>query len=183
MLLKTIIKLCKYLKFKKIILEDDSKYRCKSNALIGDKIQPYEYSYEIRYVYTLCNGTTWYSKFGFKFIDESANIALKYNKNKLLKMKTSDLPFENFLYIVLNKIIINKDYEIFFPNNKLAKEIYNITQLYISNYDKNIMKFFTDITFNICSVMTLTYRKIFVYLGLELYDNYNENKADMYLNI
>ena len=96
-------------------------------------------------------------------------------------MKISDLPFENFIYIVLNKIIISKDYEIFFPNNKLAKEIYNITQLYISNYDKNIMDFFTDITFNICSVMTLTYMHIFESLGLKLYDD--ENKADMYLNI
>ena len=65
MLLKTIIKLCKHLKFKKIILEDDSKYKCKSNVLMGDKIQLYGYSYKIRYVYTLCNGTTWYSKFGF----------------------------------------------------------------------------------------------------------------------
>ena len=93
-------------------------------------------------------------------------------------MKISDLPFENFIYIVLNKIIISKDYEIFFPNNKLAKEIYNITQLYISNYDKNIMEFFTDITFNICSVMTLTYEKIFESLGLKFY-----NDSNMYLNI
>ena len=178
LLLKTIIKLCKHLKFKKIILEDDSKYRCKSNVLMGDKIQPYEYSYKIRYVYTLCNGTTWYSKFGFKFIDESKNIALKYNKDKLSKMKTSDLPFENFIYAILNTIIIGGYNDAFFPNNKLAKKIYNITQLYISNYDKNIIEFFTDITFNICSVMTLTYEKIFESLGLKLY-----NDSNMYLNI
>ena len=58
-MMNIIINYAKDNKFKRINLEDKSKFNCIDSN--------YNYMYDLKYVHTLTKGYPWYYKFGFRF--------------------------------------------------------------------------------------------------------------------
>jgi len=163
LLLKIIIKYAKQNNFKSIVLDDESKYNCK-NTESG-------LSYKLQLVHILCHGNTWYSKFGFKFVDESDNNILIKNKKILDKLKTSNLLFDSLIYLIFKKIFETKIHTIILGSENFINSLHNITNIYIANKEEPIYVFFNQLTINECNIMCLIYNDLYKMLNLEYFSS------------
>ena len=84
-IIKLLIKLCKYYKIKKILLADHSIKK------IGD------YDLELKIYNTLINGKPWYCQFGFINSNDKDQQIIIDNFNKLNGKKVSNFPKEIFI--------------------------------------------------------------------------------------
>ena len=158
-----IINYAKENNFKRIILDDDSKYNC-----IDDK---YKFFYELRHVHTLTKGYPWYYKFGFRYYEKEAREKVRENKKILDVLKTKDLLLNKFMEIILNKIISGKYYDILGDDNKMTiKNQLKIINLYNEYYEQSIYLFFDKFTKQYCNIMSKIYIDLFRLLNLKYID-------------
>ena len=159
-LLKLIILWAKNQNFKRIVLSDQSQFTCKDNS--------YLMSYELKYIHTLTHGTTWYSKYGFKFINQVDNDALAYNKQFLDNFKTEEYPFELLMKIIMHEIVDQKIY-VYMDKYDYLLNINKIVTLYDEYKIKPFYKFIKIISRESCFLVSHIYMKIFESLKLKKY--------------
>jgi hypothetical protein len=85
-IMKILIKLCKFYKIKKILLAD------RSTKKIG------KYELDLKIYYTLINGKPWYCQFGFINSNDTDQQTIIDNFNILNDKKVSDFPKEIFIH-------------------------------------------------------------------------------------
>jgi len=146
--------------FEKIVLSDQAKYDCKDNN--------YGIRYEIKYLHTLTHGSTWYSKYGFKFINKLDEEALSYNKLILDKLKTKDYPFELLIRIIMYEVVDQKICDFMSKYNYLLN-INKIIKLYDEYKERPFYRFIKVISRECCMITSLIYMKIFESLKLKKY--------------
>lgn len=159
-LLKLIMLWAKNQTFKRIVLSDQVQFTCKENS--------YLMSYELKYIHTLTHGSTWYGKYGFKFVNNLDNDALIYNKNFLDNFKTKDYPFELLIKIIMYEIVDQKVYA-FMDKYDYLLNINKIIKLYDEYKDKLFYKFMKIISREFCFLVSHIYMKIFESLKLKKY--------------
>ena len=161
-MMKIIIKYAKDNGFKNIELEDRSYFSCldSENNL----------KYSLKNVHILTDGYPWYYKYGFKFYYGYNKIDCDNNYKRLMKLKTHNMQFKNFINLI-NKQISN--YSELDNINKIKfdeKIISNIKKIYDKYENDNICLFFKEFTLNYCNIMCLIYEKLFKYLKLDYID-------------
>jgi hypothetical protein len=161
LLLKIIIKYAQANNFKSIILDDESKYYCK-NTNSG-------LSYRLQLVHILSHGTTWYGKFGFKFVNDTDNNILIQNKKILDKLKTSNLIFDSLMFLIFDTIVKTKSHTLILGHEKFINSVNNIINIYISNKEQPLYVFFNELTLSECDIMCLIYINLYKMLNLELF--------------
>ena len=125
-------------------------------------------SYELKYIHTLTHGTTWYSKYGFKFINQVDNDALAYNKQFLDNFKTEEYPFELLMKIIMHEIVDQKIY-VYMDKYDYLLNINKIVTLYDEYKIKPFYKFIKIISRESCFLVSHIYMKIFESLKLKKY--------------
>ena len=163
LLLKIIIKYAKKNNFKSITLDDESKYYCK-NTNTG-------LSYKMQLGHILYQGCTWYSKYGFKFVNNSDNEILSHNKQILDKLKTSDLIFDSLMFIIFRNIVDTKTHILLLSNEKFINSLDNIIKMYIVNKEEPIYAFFKELSRSECNIMCLIYNDLYKMLNLQLFSS------------
>lgn len=161
-LLKLIILWAKKNNFKKIILSDQAMYECKDNN--------YGVRYEIKYLHTLTHGKTWYSKYGFQFVDQVEQNNENYNKQILDNLKTENYPLELLVRILMREIVGKINYKIYSEYNYL-EAINQIIQIYDECKIKPFYKFIKIISREYCFITSLIYQQIFDSLKLKKYES------------
>ena len=148
-MMKIIIKFAKDKGFKRIFVDDISKFTCL------DVLN--KYSYNLLHVHTLTSGTPWYYKFGFKFRDKDDDNIVNNNKIIILSKKTSDLSFDRLILFILNK-----------DNNILTNEkLLDIVKLYRKYKNESLCDFLAQFTRSYCDIMSLIYPDIYIYFKLK----------------
>jgi hypothetical protein len=153
-LLQGIIDYGKKKNIKEIQLKDNSKYTCQNK----------KYNYTLCYGSLLVDGLSWFSKFGFVYIDDITKE--RANNNRKI-MKKTILTEE-----IYNKIIIKLEYNLNEKSiyNDIVKELlYNI---YLTNKNKNIKDFFKEIRNKSCILFANMIDICMDILGLQRYMNY-----------
>ena len=163
LLMKILMRFLINNKFKKIIIDDQSTYYCNSS------------SYKLIYANTLCYGTSWYFKYGFRFINDKDNKRMEQNKKKLEKIKINDIKLD-ILIKVINDIESKFIYKI--TDEMITKSINDITDYYNKNLDKNIDELFGYIKYNYCDIFCQIYEVIYESLELNRYKS-----SKMYMNL
>lgn len=158
-LMKIIINYAKDKGFKKIELEDKSKYDCKRN----DKSN--NLTYNLTIVHILCNGYSWYHKYGFKYINDNENKNAENNKLILDKIKTKHFSFEKIIFLMTNKMI-NSHLDFIYKDKNLLFLLQDLSQIYLNYKNKPIYDFFSYITKNYCDLIALLNYDIFMNLKL-----------------
>jgi len=169
-----IIKYAKDNGFKRIALDDDSKFNC-----IDSK---YKFFYDLRHVHTLTKGLPWYYKFGFKYTNKVDREKVKSNKIILDNLKTKDLNYDKFLEIIINMILSNKYYNLFGDDIRLLyKTQLHLIHLYHKYYDQSIYLFFDKFTKQYCNIMSKIYFDLYKLLNLETINKIEDLKMILFL--
>jgi hypothetical protein len=158
-LMKIIINYAKDKGFKKIELEDKSKYDCKRS----DKSN--NLTYNLTIVHILCNGYSWYHKYGFKYIDDNENKNAENNKLILDKIKTKHFSFEKIIFLMSNKML-NSHLDFIYKDNNLLFLLQDLSQIYLNYKNKPIYDIFSYITKNYCDLIALLNYDLFMNLKL-----------------
>ena len=162
-LMQIIIKWAKQNNYKKIYLDDTSTYKCST--------QFQTIYYDLKHVHTLTDGYPWYYKFGFRFVNLKDNEKVKINYNKLKLIKTSDIKFVDIIKCIAKYTIDDNKYK-YFNDKETIINLYNLTDLYETNYNENIMKFFKNVSKESCIMMSLLWNYIFNLLKLNKYETF-----------
>ena len=158
-MMKIIIKYAKDNGFKNIELEDRSYFSCLDSD--------HNLKYSLKNVHILTDGYPWYYKYGFKFYYKNDRDDCDNNYTKLMKLKTHNMKFNNFIEL------INKQIENYFELDKINsikiddKIISDIKKIYDKYNNENVCLFFKECTLNYCDIMCLIYLKLFKYLKLD----------------
>ena len=161
--LKMIEKYKDYFKINKIILTDNSIFKCSTNE-----------SLDMAIMKTLLTGDTWYGGYGFRPYDRQTYTIdkyeyKKYNKNKDI-MNTLLLKDVNIKKYLLK---VNKKF-----SNEFTKDIINhIIQIESKNHNKLLKDFLLEFTnknsFDLsCKYFNIFYKKLFDDIGLVKVNNY-----------
>ena len=176
-MMKLIINYAKENGFKKIKLDDESKFNCldSKNKLF----------YNLKYGHTLTYGYPWYYKYGFKYISKIENSIVKKNYKLINKMITKDMLFNDLnklilknLFDVESKSIISDDAQI------LTSYLLKINELYDKYYNLPITNFFNEFVKYNCIIMSRIDRQLFTLLKLDLLNvqsQHNDNKMVLIL--
>jgi len=148
-------------KYKKILLDDVSTYRCDTeNQTIY---------YDMKHVHTLTDGYPWYYKFGFKFINKVDRSKVKSNYARLKSINTSYIKFTKIIECITKYTIDDSKYK-YFADKETILNLYSLSTLYDKYYDSNIMIFFKEVSKQSCIMMSLLWNYIFPLLKLEKYE-------------
>ena len=152
-----------YFKINKIILTDNSIYKCSTNE-----------SLDMAIMKTLLTGDTWYGGYGFRPYDRQTYTIdkyeyKKYNKNKdiMNTLLLKDVNIEKYL------LKVNKKF-----SNEFTKDIINhIIQIESKNHNKLLKDFLLEFTnknlFDLsCIYFNVFYKKLFDDIGLVKVNNY-----------
>lgn len=157
--LKMIEKYKNYFKVNKIILGDNSTFKCSTNENINMGI-----------MMTLLSGDTWYGKYGFRPFDENeykidkvGNKIYEKNKKIMNTVLLKDVNLEKYL------LKIHKKY----PNEFTKGDIVKIIELESENPKKLLKDFLSEFTdknyFDLsCKYFSIFYRKMFDDIGLKI---------------
>lgn len=149
--IKAIIAFARDNGFKKIHLDDISRFNCLD---IYSKL-----SYSLLYVHILTDGETWYESFGFKFIEKRDMLKSEKNRANIINKLTKDLSFDRLLFMIYTKY------------SDITKElIYSILKLYIKYKYSKLCEFLKEFTRLYCHIMSLIYMEIYNYLKLEIFE-------------
>jgi hypothetical protein len=152
----TIIKeICRQLNIKKIELTDNSHYNCGS-----------KYTLDLKYANTLTSGQPYYYKYNFKFSREDVHKSVKFNKNRLENIKTSEINIEKIKGLCKDKL---KDIKV--DKDERRKIIKYIEELYEKYKNDNIKKFLNKIKYKFCVLFSLIIFDLFNMLELKMYTN------------
>jgi hypothetical protein len=156
-MMRVIIKFAIDNGFKKIHLDDISRFNCIDRKK--------ELSYSLLHVHILTNGQPWYYNFNFKFINNNDHLKVKKNKSIIQSKLTRDLPFDKLLLMIYTKIS-NSDY-----SELITTEIiYSILKLYIKLKDQKLGDFIKKFTKLYCQIMSFIHMDIYGYFNLESFD-------------
>lgn len=159
----TIIKeICRQLNIKKIELTDNSHYNCGS-----------KYTLDLKYANTLTSGQPYYYKYGFKFSRKDVHKCVKFNKERLENIKTSDINIKKLKELCKNKL---KDIKIERDQRKII--LLAIEELYTKYANDNVKKFLNKIKYAYCVLFSLIIFELFNILELKMYTN-----KLMYINL
>jgi hypothetical protein len=157
--LKMIEKYKDYFKVNKIVLGDNSTFKCSTNENIN-----------MGMMMTLLSGDTWYGKYGFRPFDENeykidkvGNKIYEKNKKIMNTVLVKDINLEKYL------LKIHKKY----PNEFTKEDIVNIIVLELKNPKKLLKDFLSEFTdknyFDLsCKYFSTFYRKMFDDIGLKI---------------
>ena len=176
-MIKLIINYAKENGFKKIKLDDESKFYCLDTK---NKL-----SYDLKYGHTLTYGYPWYYKYGFKYINKNEHSKVKDNYKKIKKIITKDILFNDFNIIILNNLFdVESNFVISDDAKEITSYLFLINELYNKYYNLPITEFFNEFVKSNCKVMTRIDKQLFVLLKLELLNinlQYNDNKMELIL--
>jgi len=143
--------------FKKIHLDDISRFNCIDRKK--------ELSYSLLHVHILTDGKPWYYNFNFKFINNNDHLKVKKNKSIIQSKLTKDLSFDKLLFMIYTKIS-NSNY-----SELITKEtIYSILKLYLLLKDQKLCDFLKKFTKLYCQIMSFIHMDIYGYFNLESFD-------------
>jgi hypothetical protein len=142
------------LNINKILLKDNASKICKNNKSII-----------LRIFLTLLTGETWYTKYGFRPIDEKYKKDYRYNRDVMNSVKLNDIDFIFILNKILkykNKNMISNDQSDYFINvyNQLKNNDPLVKDLLFVIFRKDNYNF-------MCSVFELIYDKLILLLKLK----------------
>lgn len=157
LMMKAIIAYASDNGFKKIHLDDISRFNCL------DKYS--KLSYSLLHVHILTDGKPWYDNFGFKFIDSRDLSRAKKNKTIIKNMITKDLPFDKLLIMIYQKLSKSEHKDLL-----TTELIISILKLYIKHKYTKLCEFLKELTKSHCHIMSFIYMDIYHYLKLELFE-------------
>lgn len=143
--------------FKKIHLDDISRFNCIDTKK--------ELSYSLLHVHILTNGKPWYYNFNFKFINKNDHLKVKTNRSIIHNKLTKDLPFDKLLLMIYTKIS-NSNYTELIATDT----IYSILKLYTKLKDDKLCDFLKKFSSLYCQIMSFIHMDIYGYFKLELFD-------------
>ena len=149
LMMKAIINFSKDNGFKKINLDDISRFNCIDSKK--------ELSYSLLHVHILTDGYPWYYKYGFKFIFQKDHQKIKSNKKIIQNKLTKDLKFDTLMTFIYDK-----------AQDIISIEIIgHILKLYTDLKDKPLNKFLKKFTKSYCNIMSYIHMDIYHYFDLE----------------
>ena len=152
LMMKAIINFSKDNGFKKIHLDDISRFNCIDSKK--------ELSYSLLHVHILTDGYPWYYKYGFKFIFQKDHQKIKSNKKIIQNKLTKDLGFDTLITFIYDK-----------AQDIISIEIIgHILKLYTKYKDEPLNKFLKKFTRSYCDIMSYIYMDIYHYFDLESFD-------------
>jgi hypothetical protein len=117
----------------------------------------------------LTTGTSFYFRFGFKYVSSNNNLIYEQNKSKLDKLKTNDIDLAIFIRLILNRI---KDVRTIYNHDFLSDIIY-VVSIYDELKDKPLYDFFKNMSYECCELFSLIHIDLFKILGLEMLSDTN----------
>ncbi len=156
LMMKAIINFARHNNFKKIYLDDISRFNCIDSKR--------ELSYSLVHVHILTNYYPWYYKYGFKFIFSKDHKKTKSNKKIIQEKLTKDLPFDKLMFMIYQNIYKTN------PDINIHQEIFLILKLYIDLKEERLKIFLKKFTKQYCHIMAKIYMDIYHYFNLQSFD-------------